>query len=107
MRRQFIWFNLNDQTSRSEQWEGEALVKAGRHLIAKTLVERGVATVDPLGPENPLIFSAGPLAGTTFSNANRLSVGCRSGAIWALAPHEHRVCTPCSRRNDNAKAFDS
>ena len=78
MRRQFIWFNLNDQTSRSEQWEGEALVKAGRHLIAKTLVERGVATVDPLGPENPLIFSAGPLAGTTFSNANRLSVGCKS-----------------------------
>lgn len=78
MHRQFIWFNLNDQTSRSEQWEGESLVKAGRHLIAKTLVERGVATVDPLGPQNPLIFSAGPLAGTTFSNANRLSVGCKS-----------------------------
>jgi aldehyde:ferredoxin oxidoreductase len=76
--RQFIRFNLNDQTSRTEEWDGEALVKAGRHLIAKTLVEQGVATVDPLGPENPLIFSAGPLAGTTFSNANRLSVGCKS-----------------------------
>lgn len=46
--RQFIKFNLNDQTSHTEQWEGEALVKAGRHLIAKTLVEQGVATVDPL-----------------------------------------------------------
>jgi aldehyde:ferredoxin oxidoreductase len=47
-------------------------------LIAKTLVEGKVATVDPLGPDNPLIFSAGPFAGTTFSNANRTSVGCKS-----------------------------
>ena len=35
-------------------------------------------TVDPLGPANPLIFSAGPFAGTAFSNANRTSVGCKS-----------------------------
>jgi aldehyde:ferredoxin oxidoreductase len=34
--------------------------------------------VDALGPDNPLIFSAGPFAGTAFSNANRLSVGCKS-----------------------------
>ena len=38
----------------------------------------GVATVDPLSPANPLIFSAGPFAGTSFSNANRTSVGCKS-----------------------------
>jgi aldehyde:ferredoxin oxidoreductase len=37
-----------------------------------------VAKVDPLSPDNPLIFSAGPFAGTTFSNANRTSVGCKS-----------------------------
>ncbi|NQV54922.1 MAG: aldehyde ferredoxin oxidoreductase, partial [Rhodospirillales bacterium] len=36
------------------------------------------ATLDPLSPEAPLIFSAGPFAGTNFSNANRLSVGCKS-----------------------------
>ena len=29
-------------------------------------------------PANPLIFSAGPFAGTSFSNANRTSVGCKS-----------------------------
>ena len=58
--------------------EGEEVVKVGRYLIAKTLVEQGVAHVDPLSPENPLIFSAGPFAGTTFSNANRISVGCKS-----------------------------
>jgi aldehyde:ferredoxin oxidoreductase len=37
-----------------------------------------VADVDPLSPEAPLIFSAGPFAGTNFSNANRFSVGCKS-----------------------------
>ena len=57
---------------------GEEVVKAGRYLIAKTLLQEGAATVDPLSPANPLIFSAGPFAGTAFSNANRTSVGCKS-----------------------------
>lgn len=76
--RNYLHIQLNQQTVRSEPVEGEALVKAGRYLIAKTLVESGVAAVDPFGPDNPLIFSAGPLAGTTFSNANRISIGCKS-----------------------------
>ncbi len=57
---------------------GDEIINRGRHLIAKTLLECGAAKVDPLSPENPLIFSAGPLAGTNFSNANRISVGCKS-----------------------------
>ncbi len=76
--RSYLQIDLNKQSVTSQQIEGEDLVMAGRYLIAKTLVEGGVATVDPLGPDNPLIFSAGPFAGTTFSNANRLSVGCKS-----------------------------
>lgn len=76
--RNYLHINLNEQTVTSETVAGEALVKAGRYLIAKTLVEGNVATVDPLGPGNPLIFSAGPLAGTNFSNANRISIGCKS-----------------------------
>ncbi len=76
--RTYLNINLPSQTVESETWSGEQLVKAGRHLIAKTLVDMNVATVDPLGPDNPLIFSAGPMAGTTMSNANRLSVGCKS-----------------------------
>ena len=31
-----------------------------------------------MSADNPLIFSAGPFAGTNFSNANRISVGCKS-----------------------------
>ncbi|MCA9916621.1 MAG: hypothetical protein KC445_01655 [Anaerolineales bacterium] len=76
--RNYLHIHLNDQTVTSQPMAGEELVMAGRYLIAKTLVESGAANVDPLGPDNPLIFSAGPFAGTTFSNANRLSVGCKS-----------------------------
>ncbi len=76
--RRYLHIHLQDQTVHAEQLAGEALVKSGRYLIAKTLVEAQAATVDPLGPENRLIFSAGPFAGTSFSNANRTSVGCKS-----------------------------
>jgi aldehyde:ferredoxin oxidoreductase len=76
--RTYYDIRLNDRTIQRRELHGEAIVKAGRYLIAKTLLEAGAATVDPLSPANPLIFSAGPLAGTSFSNANRTSVGCRS-----------------------------
>jgi aldehyde:ferredoxin oxidoreductase len=69
---------LADHTITSRELHGEEVARAGRHLIARTLLDLGAATVDPLSPENPLIFSAGPFAGTSFSNANRTSVGCKS-----------------------------
>src|SRR5215470_2189047 len=70
--------DLGTRKITTRELHGEAIVRAGRYLIANTLLERGAATVDPLGPQNPLIFSAGPFAGTSFSNANRTSVGCKS-----------------------------
>jgi aldehyde:ferredoxin oxidoreductase len=76
--RTYYDIHLDDRAMHSRPLEGEAIVKAGRYLIAKTLLQLGAATVDPLSPENPLIFSAGPFAGSSFSNANRTSVGCRS-----------------------------
>jgi len=76
--RTYYDIQLNDRTIAKRQLEGEAVVKAGRYLIAKTLLDLGAATVDALSPKNPLIFSAGPFAGTSFSNANRTSVGCKS-----------------------------
>ncbi len=69
---------LSDRSITKRELTGEAIVKAGRYFIAKTLLELGAATVDQLSPANPLIFSAGPFAGTSFSNANRTSVGCKS-----------------------------
>jgi aldehyde:ferredoxin oxidoreductase len=76
--RKYLHINLADRSVETEELHGEAIIRAGRHYIAKTLLKSGAATVDPLSPENLLIFSAGPFAGTNFSNANRLSVGCKS-----------------------------
>ena len=69
--REYLHIDLQEQSVRREELHGEAIARAGRYLIAKSLVESGAAAVDPLAPENPLIFSAGPFAGTNFSNANR------------------------------------
>ena len=68
--RHYYDIKLNDHSIAKRDLEGEAIVKAGRYLIAKTLLELGAPTVDPLSPANPLIFSAGPFSGTSFSNAN-------------------------------------
>ncbi len=69
---------LDDRRLDKRELHGEQIVKAGRYLIARTLLDLDAAGVDPLSPQNPLIFSAGPFAGTSFSNANRTSVGCKS-----------------------------
>ena len=76
--RSYLHIDLTDRTVRAVEQKGEELVRVGRYLIARTLLEENIAGIDPLSPANPLIFSAGPFAGTNFSNANRTSVGCKS-----------------------------
>ena len=76
--RKYLQINLDDKSIDTEELNGAACIRVGRHFVAKTQLEKGVATVDPLSPANQLIFSAGPLSGTNFSNANRISVGCKS-----------------------------
>jgi len=76
--RKFHQIDLSTRKVVTEQLHGEAICRGGRYFVAKTLNESGAATVNPLSPENPLVFSAGPFAGTNFSNANRVSVGCKS-----------------------------
>ncbi len=76
--RLFHDIDLGNKAVTTREVRGAEVVQGGRFLIAKTLLERGAADVDPLGPGNSLIFSVGPFAGTSFSNANRTSVGCRS-----------------------------
>ncbi len=76
--RSFLEIDLNHHKVTRHRISGQKIAECGRYLIARDLLAEGVADKDPLGPENPLIFSAGPFAGTNFSNANRLSVGCKS-----------------------------
>ncbi len=76
--RKYMDINLANQSVQTRDLVGDEVAETGRHYIAKTLLNGNVATVDPLSDDNPLIFSAGPFAGTNMSNANRLSVGCKS-----------------------------
>ena len=76
--RKYLDIDLATSSVKVTEVAGEDLVNIGRHFIAKRLIECGAASVDPLSGDNPLIFSAGPFAGTNWSNANRTSVGCKS-----------------------------
>ncbi len=76
--RKYLHINLQDRSVKTFELHGEDIIRVGRHFIAKTLLKEGTAKVDALSPDNPLIFSSGPFAGTNFSNANRISVGCKS-----------------------------
>ena len=76
--RNYLFINLVTRSVEIQTLEPEAIIRAGRYHVAKSLNDCGAANIEPLSPDNPLIFSAGPFAGTNFSNANRLSVGCRS-----------------------------
>src|SRR6266567_9640919 len=76
--RTYYDIDLTGRRITKRELHGEEIVRAGRYWIARTLLDLGAATVDPLSSANPLIFSAGPFAGTSFSNANRTSVGCKS-----------------------------
>src|SRR3989442_3635930 len=69
---------------------GEEIVRAGRYLIAKTLLELGAATVDPLSPANPLIFSAGPLPRPSFFHANPPNGGRQSPLPGGIQEAERR-----------------
>ena len=70
--------NLTDRTIAKRDVQGKTTCGPAGTSSRRPCWSSGAATVDPLSPANPLIFSAGPFAGTTFSNANRTSVGCKS-----------------------------
>ncbi|MBC7241379.1 MAG: aldehyde ferredoxin oxidoreductase [Anaerolineae bacterium] len=65
-------------TNRVVREEVEDVLSAGRHFIARMLSDECDPGTDPLGPENPLIFTNGPFAGWPISSAGRLSVGGKS-----------------------------
>lgn len=76
--RKYLDIDLGTRQIGTTELHGKDIAICGRYLIARQLLEDQIATVDPLSPGNPLIFSAGPFAGTNFSNGNRISVGCKS-----------------------------
>ncbi len=70
--------NLNKKTMEYEKLSKELLAIGGRGLIANLINEEVRAQCYPLGPENKLIISNGPLAGLGISSAGRISIGAKS-----------------------------
>ncbi|AXR82224.1 Aldehyde ferredoxin oxidoreductase [Natrarchaeobaculum sulfurireducens] len=56
----------------------------GRGLGIRLLLESMSAGVDPLGPENRLVFAAGPLSGYSVPGSSRYWVGARSPLTGSL-----------------------
>lgn len=78
--------NLNSGTCESEptnmEWAAKYLGQRG--LATKYLIEETDPKVDPLSPDNKLIFATGPLTGTAAPTSGRWSVitkGALTGAI--------------------------
>jgi len=64
-----------------EEHPGEAFFRShvgGRSFIAHYLLKEVPVEVDPLSPDNRLIFMAGPVTGVPLPGAGRHSVGARS-----------------------------
>ena len=50
----------------------------GSGLTARLLYDKLTKSIDPLGPENPLLYMTGPLVGTSMPSAGRCTVSARS-----------------------------
>lgn len=78
--------NLTDRTSQVEKLDQEVLKKfvGGSALGAKILYDEVPAGVDPLGPDNKLIYTVGPITGTNAPCASRLNITTKSPLTGAI-----------------------
>ena len=79
--------NLSAGTCKSEllnmKWAKEYL--GSRGLASKYLVEELDPKVDPLSPENKIIWATGPLTGTMASTGGRYTVVTKGPLTGAIA----------------------
>ncbi|MCX5908920.1 MAG: aldehyde ferredoxin oxidoreductase family protein [Deltaproteobacteria bacterium] len=76
----FLRVNLSEEKITVEE-PAEDFYKryiGGRGFIAATLLQEVRGGVDPLGPENKLIFALGPITGMPIPGAGRNSAGAKS-----------------------------
>ncbi len=72
--------NLTDQTATTEQLPIDVAQDfiGGAGFGVKFLFDELAGGIDPLGPENKLIFAPGPFSGTTVPCASRIAVTAKS-----------------------------
>jgi aldehyde:ferredoxin oxidoreductase len=74
-----IWrINMRTRTLQRDPVPNEWEKLGGRGLSAKILLDEGVASCEPLGPYNKLVFSTGLLVGHMLSSGDRISIGGKS-----------------------------
>jgi len=78
--RKMVTIDLTNKKIKYENIEENLLKQylGGRGLNAKLLYDMTKADTDPLGPDNPLIFSTGPLTGSLIPTNGRYSVTAKS-----------------------------
>lgn len=82
--------NLTEGTITTEE-PGEVYLRhyfGGWNIIADTLLRELPANVDPLGPENKLIFAPGVLSGLPLSGSARNAIGAKSPLTGAFGAAE-------------------
>ncbi|MDP3038307.1 MAG: aldehyde ferredoxin oxidoreductase N-terminal domain-containing protein, partial [Deltaproteobacteria bacterium] len=82
--------NLNERKISVEEPPADYYQRylGGRGFIAPTLLQEMPAKVDPLGPDNQLVFALGPLTGMPFPGSGRNSVGAKSPLTFAFGEAE-------------------
>ncbi len=74
-----IWrVNMRHRTLKRDPVPSEWEKLGGRGLSGKILLDEGVATCEPLGPNNRLVFATGLLVGHMLSSGDRISIGGKS-----------------------------
>ncbi len=75
------------RTCRVEAWVpgGPAAALGGKAAGLALLLERGAPEADPLSDDNPVVFAAGPVAGTAVPGSSRYGVFTRSPQTGFLA----------------------
>ncbi|MCK5766558.1 MAG: aldehyde ferredoxin oxidoreductase family protein, partial [Bacteroidales bacterium] len=75
-----IEVNLNDRTHQVIEIADEVYENylGGRGLGVKLFTDRVSPTVDPLSPDNKLVFTIGPVTGTSVSTSGRMSLVTKS-----------------------------
>ena len=82
--------NLTTGTTTIEQLDEEFCRKyvGGAGFIAYYLYEELAVGIDPLGPDNKLIFANGPMTGTTIGGTARNCIGAKSVLTGSIAKSE-------------------
>ncbi len=74
-----VWrVNMRARTFQREPVPESWMRLGGRALLARILVDEDVATCEPLGPRNKLVFAPGLLVGHMLSSTDRISIGAKS-----------------------------